>query len=361
MSGSLPQPDARARRSLRRRLCAWYRAERRDLPWRRTRDPYAVWISEAMLQQTRVEAVVDHWRRFLERFPDLPALAAADEDQVLAAWSGLGYYRRARSLRLAARAIVERHGGEFPRTRAEAEALPGVGPYTAGAVLSIAHDLPEALVDGNVVRVLARLFDLDLLPPALERAVWDLARALVPDGDERPGEWNQALMELGATVCTPRAPRCLICPVARSCRARGAGTVDLRPRSAPRPTPVEVELELAWVEREGALLLERRPPGGRMAGLWQLPTRERSASELFPTDWPPGVVAGQVELMRLSHGITRHRIRGRVLEGRLEGGAREALEWWSPAELASLGLTGMTKKALSRLRPEQGPGYPSRR
>src|SRR5262245_38334735 len=204
------------RADLQRMLGRWYRRERRDLPWRRTRDPYAIWISEAMLQQTRVEAVIPRYEAFLARLPDVAALAAAGEAEVLALWSGLGYYARARALRDAARAIVQRHAGVLPRTRAAWLELPGVGPYTAGAVLSIAFSASEPLVDGNVQRVLARLFALEEWQgsKALSEGCWELARALVPRaGDELdPGAWNQALMELGARVCTARSPDCAACP-----------------------------------------------------------------------------------------------------------------------------------------------------
>jgi A/G-specific adenine glycosylase len=235
--------------AFRRALPRWYRRHKRDLPWRRTRDPYAIWISEAMLQQTRVETVVSYWRRFLELFPNVATLAAADERDVLAAWSGLGYYRRARALHSAARAIVERHGGEFPSDANHVRELPGIGPYTAGAVLSIAFDQPEALVDGNVARVFCRLFELDAPheSPALKRELWNLARRLVPQ-DGGAGEWNQALMELGATICTPRSPSCASCPLERRCKASANGRVLELPRTKTRRAPIEVELEARLVD-----------------------------------------------------------------------------------------------------------------
>ncbi|HUR26931.1 MAG TPA: A/G-specific adenine glycosylase, partial [Planctomycetota bacterium] len=206
--------------ALRKSLASWYLAQRRDLPWRRTQDPYAIWISEAMLQQTRVETVIGYWARFLARFPDIASLARAREEDVLAAWSGLGYYRRAKSLCEAARAIVAEHGGRFPRSRESVLALPGVGPYTAGAVLSIAFDQREAIVDGNVARVFSRVFALeDVLGSASsQEKLWDLARELLPP-TRGAGDWNQALMELGATVCTARDPLCGTCPIARHCLA----------------------------------------------------------------------------------------------------------------------------------------------
>jgi A/G-specific adenine glycosylase len=339
-------------------LLSWYDRARRDLPWRRTRDPYAVWISEAMLQQTRAQTVADYWRRFLEALPSVRDLAAADEAVVLGLWSGLGYYRRARALREAARVVVERHGGEFPRTRAEWLALPGIGPYTAGAVLSIAFDLPEPLVDGNVARVLARRFALEgeLGSAPFQRELWSLAQRLLPR--ERAGDWNQALMELGATVCTPRAPRCGECPWAAHCRAHAEDRVDKLPRVRPRPAPLEVELTIAVAERGGALLLGRRPERGRMAGLWEFPTREEPgpggrASGLFPPDFGlPLALDEGTPLGRIAHAITRHRIRARVLPARPSGplpGPPDGAEWIECGRLAELGLTGMARKVLGLL------------
>ncbi len=347
---------------LRRSLARWFDRSQRTLPWRRTRDPYAIWISESMLQQTRVEAVLPHYRRFLERFPDLASLAAAHEDEVLAVWSGLGYYSRARALLQAARIVRDEHGGRFPRTRAEWLALPGVGPYTAGAMLSIAFGLPEPLVDGNVQRVFARLFALEdpVGSAALRESCWELARALVPGaararasrgGASDPGQWNQALMELGARVCTSRAPRCEPCPVRGSCRAALTGRTAGLPRARARQETLEVALEVFVVRRGARVLVQRRPAGERMAGLWELPTREVAADGESPRLWPRELgleVRERVELGRVRHTITRHRITARVLEGcctralPVHGGRR----WVETGELDGLGLTGLARKAL---------------
>ncbi len=337
---------------LRTELTSWYRGAKRDLPWRRTRDPYAIWISEAMLQQTRVETVVSYWRRFLERFPNVEALADADERDVLAAWSGLGYYRRARALRAAARAIVERHDGEFPSDANHVRELPGIGPYTAGAVLSIAFDQPEALVDGNVARVFCRLFELDAPheSPALKRELWSLARRLVPEHGGA-GEWNQALMEFGATICTPRNPNCASCPLERRCRASANGRALQLPRTKTRRAPVEVELEARLVERNGAVLLERRPEVGRMAGLWQLPTIETSSSsELFPKKHANGARFEALErLGEVRHTITHHRIRVDVVRSRApKAKLADPFAWFERSKLDSLATTGMTRKILGR-------------
>jgi len=355
-SAALSSQAAPRAAELRAALLEWYRAHRRPLPWRSTRDPYAIWISEAMLQQTRVEVAEPYWRRFLERLPTVRDLAAADEELVLALWSGLGYYRRARALSSAAREIVARHGGEFPRRREEALALNGVGPYTAGAVLSIAYDLPEPLVDGNVARVLARWFLVEEDPARAsgKKKLWDLAAGLVP-ADGGAGDWNQALMELGATICSPRTPACERCPMQRLCRARKAGRQSELPRARPRPEPVEVAVAIAWIERQGSLLLEQCPAGGRMAGLWQLPTVELPHArgqfrDLFRREWPAGVTIREGDLLtEVRHTITRHRIWGGVLASRLVGplpGPNCGLKWIPRAGLADLGLTGMTRKIL---------------
>ena len=338
--------------ALQRRMLAWFAGAARDLPWRSTRDPYAIWISEAMLQQTRVETVIPYWERFLTRFPDVAALARVADDDLLAAWSGLGYYRRARALRDAAREIVARHGGSFPTTRAEALTLPGVGPYTAGAVLSIAHGLPEPVVDGNVERVFARWFELE--EPAgsarLRKELWELAERLVPA--TRPGDWNQAVMELGATVCTPRNPSCGACPVARLCAARAAGRVAELPRPKLRREPVDVELQVLLTVRGERVLLVRRPERGRMAGMFELPTREVGSRLLWPEAFPGGAAAPAAGplLGEVRHGITHHRIRVRVHRGELPPGEPEGDGWvWASGERAgALALTGMTKKVLER-------------
>src|SRR5512134_738690 len=223
---------SRRRGAVRRALLAWYRRERRDLPWRRTRDPWAIWVSETMLQQTRVETVIPYYERFMQRFPNVAALADADTDELMSHWAGLGYYSRARNLKAAASQVVREHGGRVPGDVEALRALPGVGRYTAGALASIAFDRPAPIVDGNVARVLARLLDLDLdvRSPAGQRRLWAEAEALA--NGPSPGDLNQALMELGALVCTPRTPRCADCPVRRRCRGRAAGRAEALPVKA---------------------------------------------------------------------------------------------------------------------------------
>lgn len=265
--------------ALRSALLAFFDERRRDLPWRRTTDPYRIWVSEVMLQQTRVETVIPYYERWLERFPTLEALADADEAEVLKAWEGLGYYSRARNLHRAAAVVRERHAGRVPEDADALRALPGVGDYTAGAVGSIAFGRAEPAVDGNVRRVLSRLFDLDDPAPAGLRR---LAKSLVPD--ERPGDFNQALMELGATVCVPKGPACGVCPVADLCLARVHGTVGERP--APRKARALPEDEVATavlVAPTGRLLLVRRPGRGLLGGMWEMPGVPLSAGESAAT------------------------------------------------------------------------------
>jgi len=330
-------------------LLGWYAAHRRDLPWRRAKGAYGVWISEAMLQQTRVEAVVPFYERFMRRFPTVEVLAAAEVDEVLGAWSGLGYYSRARRLHAAARVMIEWLGGEFPRSREEALALPGVGAYTAGAVLSIAYGLEEPLVDGNVRRVLARWFAVEgvVTKAGPGREIEGLAAELVR-GVGDPSSWNQALMELGATLCLPKRPRCGACPVAGECVARSRGLELVLPELPAKADGVDVELEVFLVRERGRVLLRRRGESGRMAGLWELPTREVAAGELrlFPADVEMELVSRE-EVGEIKHSITKHRIRARVL-GAVVGSEELPVgwAWFELGELEGLGVTGMTLKAL---------------
>jgi A/G-specific adenine glycosylase len=241
--------------ALRKRLARWYQRNRRDLPWRRTRDPYAIWISEIMLQQTRVAAVIPHYERFLVRFPDLESLARAAETEVLAQWSGLGYYSRARNLHKTAQTVAR-----FPTDYKSIRELPGIGDYTAAAIASIAFGLPYAVVDGNVRRVVARLTN------DAAANVQEVANRLLDRKD--PGRSNQALMELGALVCLPRAPLCQACPWARQCEAHKHGTQDELPPKRPRPTPERIARMLLVIRRRGKLLLM---PSLRVRGFWDLP------------------------------------------------------------------------------------------
>ena len=346
------------RPALRRALLGWYARERRDLPWRRSTDPYAIWLSEVMLQQTRVEAVIGYWQRFLARFPSLAGLAAADEEAVLAQWSGLGYYRRARALHSAARTVVAEHGGQLPADAAALAALPGFGPYTVGAVGSIAFGLPLALVDGNVARVLTRLFGIEGIPTAgaAKRALWQLAGELLFVED--PGTWNQALMELGARVCKPTSPVCATCPVATACVARATGRQLELPHRAPQKASLDVAVEALLVRFPGGLLLAQRPPNGRNRGLYELPTREvsRPGAGLWEPEWATPELglqyANGLPLGCFRHAITHHRIAVEARRIDCNPASARRIAAASPYDLvpveraSELALSGLTKKLL---------------
>jgi len=356
-TGRVVTPTGRLRGALLR----WYRRSRRDLPWRRTRDPYRVWISEAMLQQTRVETVIPYYHRFLARFPDVGSLAAAPMDDVLGAWQGLGYYSRARNLKRAAEHVVACHGGALPDTADALRELPGVGRYTAGAVASIAFDRPEPVVDGNVARVLSRVHDLEDDPksPAGQARLWEEAERLVRG--RAPGDLNQALMELGATVCTPRAPACPRCPVRNACAARRRGDPESLPVAGPRTKVRPMDAVAAWVERRGRGLAVRRPEGGLLGGLWDLPGGELAAREHPDAGLRRALrervgldVEGVERLGEVSHVFTHRRLRlhvyrCRAAPGRVRLDGFEAHRWIAGPGLATLPTGNVTRKALALL------------
>jgi len=335
---------------IRRQLLAWYKAHRRDLPWRRTLDPYAIWVSEIMLQQTRVSAVIGRYRAFLARFPTLVSLAIASEQDVLAMWSGLGYYRRARMLHKAAQFVTSELSGNLPTSAAHLRVLPGIGTYTAAAISSIAHGEPVAVVDGNVERVLCRIAGWDAGSSkngaSLRRKIESLASRLLDR--ECPGDFNQAIMELGATVCTPRSPKCPLCPLASECKTRGEHKMPRRATMTSRIAAyaLSVRSGVPGKPRGPAaceVLLEQRPAGLTvMPGLWELPTlldSEIPASELR---------------MTLRHAIMQvnYYVRIRtVFEDDIDALAVVAAgnRRWVPLFRAStMPLTGLTRKVLTR-------------
>lgn len=262
-------------KSLRRSLLAWYRANRRDLPWRRSRDPYRIWLAEIMLQQTRIAAVLPYYERFLARFPSVTLLARARESEVLKYWAGLGYYSRARNLHRAAKRIVTEHNARFPSTIESTLALPGIGTYTAAAILSIAFDVPLAALDGNVARVLARLFAIrgDLRAPKTWKRLAATSHELLPR--KFPGDWNQGLMELGETICTPRTPQCGRCPLARHCKARTLGIAHRLPARRRKRAAMRIRVAaIIFLDPLGRTLLTKNPGAHDLAifsGLWQFP------------------------------------------------------------------------------------------
>lgn len=269
--------------SLSRRLLDWYRKHGRTLPWRNHPDPYAAWVSEIMLQQTRVETVIPYFEKWMRLFPNISSLAAASEREVLNAWEGLGYYSRARSLRKAAKIIVEKFNGKLPRGLTELRSLPGIGRYTAGAIASMAFGMDEPTLDGNLRRVFARLFDVKEFADSTagEKILWELAAQNLPKGEA--GDYNQALMDLGATVCLPKNPRCLLCPLMEICKARKNGAQELRPVVKPKSAVPRYVLAAAVICRRGRVLLAQRPPEGLLGGMWEFPTgrvAENPAEEL---------------------------------------------------------------------------------
>jgi A/G-specific adenine glycosylase len=253
------------------RLLNWYRQQGRTLPWRGHPDPYAVWVSEIMLQQTRVEAVIPYFEKWMRLFPTVKDLADASEQEVLNAWEGLGYYSRARNLHQAAKIVVEHHGGELPRDLNALRELPGIGRYTVGAIASIAFNMDEPTLDGNLRRVFARLFDVSepADSPAGEETLWKLAAEHLPEG--QAGDYNQALMDLGATICLPRNPRCLLCPLMEICEARANGTQEQRPVLKPKKETPHFIHAAGIIQKNGKVLLAKRPSKGLLGGMWEFP------------------------------------------------------------------------------------------
>jgi A/G-specific adenine glycosylase len=341
--------EARERRSVRAALLKWFQGAARDLPWRRTRDPYAIWVSEVMLQQTRVDTVLRYYDAFLGKFPTAHALADAPQDAVMAAWSGLGYYRRARLLHAGVREVVARYEGVVPREAEARLALPGVGRYTAGAIGSIAFDAEEPIVDGNVARVLCRLHAIDTAPEdkRTQAFLWQEAEALVRGKD--PGALNQALMELGATLCTKAAPACEACPVQKYCDAYAQGRVAEIPRAKTRTAPKRWQL-VALVATRGDAVLLTRGDGSLFGGLWNLPMLDGHG--LPQARALASQLGAELEGTR-PLGTVKHVLSHRAIELQLwsarakQGGGAEARRLVAAAELQALGVSQLTRKALA--------------
>ena len=334
------------------RVVAWQRAHgRHDLPWQRTRDAYRVWLSEVMLQQTQVATVVPYYERFVAAFPDVRALAAADPDRVLALWSGLGYYSRARHLHEAARRVVGDHLGVFPADAATLATLPGIGASTAAAIAAFASGERGAILDGNVKRVLARHRGVGGDPgaPAVEARLWAIARRLVPR--EHVEAYTQGMMDLGATLCARTKPRCGECPVARDCVARREGrTAELPGRRTRRALPRR-EVQLLWIERAGEVLLERRPSTGVWGRLWSLPEADAGADPVAALVERHGVRARLVErLAPVEHAFTHYALTMhpvRLVATRMRGEAPADCRWAARAELAGLALPAPIRSLLT--------------
>lgn len=356
-------PDAAWRTRFRRDLLKWYTAHARDLPWRRTRDPYHIWISEIMLQQTTVAAVVPYFERFLEKFPNIASLAAAPEREVLKLWEGLGYYSRARNIHRAARAVSE-SGGRFPETVEELQRLPGIGRYTAGAIASFAFDTRAPVVEANTLRLYSRLLGYRDDPRAGEgqKLLWQFAETVLPKN--QPGRMNQAMMELGSVLCTPREPQCGECPVQSSCRAFTEGAQDSIPRPKPRPTVTNVSEANIVVWKNNQVLIRQHARDERWAGLWDFPRYPvgLSASDQVTPKIVTAVLSALLQqtgvcaavdsvLCELKHSVTRYRIRLLCFSANRTGGrlARgQKLRWVRPRDLIDIPLS-VTARKITRL------------
>jgi A/G-specific adenine glycosylase len=354
-------PD-KERRAIVRELVSWYGHNRRDLPWRKSPEPYAVWVSEVMLQQTQVDTVRGYFERWMKRFPSVAALAMANEADVLHAWQGLGYYSRARNLWRGAQAVLAEHQGAVPETLSSLLSLPGIGPYSAGAILSIAHGKRASIVDGNVIRVLSRLFGLrgDPTRAPLKGAIWALAGELVPD--ERPGDFNQAMMELGATVCAPRSPACSVCPWARRCVAHREGLTAILPELPRRRATVDVA-RAAAVVRRGETVLAVQVPGDapRWAGMWQFPNAdvapfespEFAARRIVKESLGLDLKKGE-PLLVVRHAVTHHRITLDVFDyvaprAFRASRAKASMAWKLPEELDALAMPAAHRRIAKAL------------
>ncbi len=366
-------PDRRQR--FRRKLKTWYGESARKLPWRETRDPYRIWISEIMLQQTTVAAVVPYYERFFEAYPDLQSLADAEEHQVLRLWEGLGYYSRARNIWKAARRLALEREGEFPAAVSELQELPGIGRYTAGAIASFAFDAKAPILEANTLRLYSRLLGYagDPRSAAGQRLLWKFAEDILPRAS--PGRFNQALMELGARVCTPKDPDCSACPVSRECRAHAEGTQALIPRPAERVPLTDVTEASIAVRRKESYLLRRRSEGERWAGLWDFPRFELSQEEVIHSSAPKQKTGRLLEqklhqaarirlqdqikdltgieseigelLAEIRHGVTRYRIHLLCFQGRFRKGApqdEQRVRWVSVRDFADYPLSTTGRK-----------------
>jgi A/G-specific adenine glycosylase len=344
------------------RLLKWYDKHKRTLPWRATRDAYRIWLSEILLQQTRVEAVIPYYEKFLARFPDVFALARAPLDDVLKTWEGAGYYARARNLHRAAKVVVEQYGGKFPRELRALRELPGIGRYTAGAIASIAFEECTPVVDGNVARVLCRYFGIreDPTARATQEKLWDLAAELLPQ--KRAGDFNQALMELGATICAPKNPRCLLCPVQQDCFARQEGLQNVLPvKRAKQALPHKI-IAAGVIYRRGKILIQQRLNRGLLGGLWEFPGGKVEAGESLQE-----CVAREVreevgidvrvgeKIIAVHHAyshfsIALHAFRCEYVSGRVTLASAQKFKWVAPRELEQYAFPAANKKIIAALR-----------
>ncbi len=341
------------------RLLTWFASHARDLPWRHDRTPYRIWVSEVMLQQTQVETVRAYFLRFMARFPTVEALAAASQEEVLKLWEGLGYYRRARMLHAAAQEVVAQHGGALPADVETLQALPGIGPYTGGAIASLAFGIPVPAVDGNVRRVMARVLAQARPTPAEQRAA---VAALIPD--ETPGAFNEALIELGATLCRPQQPRCLLCPWREFCQARQLGHQETFPAPRERKAIPHYNVAAAVTVRDGKVLIARRPAKAMLGGLWEFPGGKQQDGETLPAalqrelqeEMAITVDVGAL-LLTLDHAYTHFRITLHAFWSRLVEGEPRCIEcadfaWVTPDALDDYAMAVTDRQIAERVRSE---------
>ena len=355
----LPVPD-----ELSRRLLTWYEREQRQLPWRGHADAYAVWVSEIMLQQTRVETVIPYFERWMQRFPTIQSLASSTQQQVLSLWEGLGYYSRARNLHKAAQVVVEQYAGQLPQDRVNLEKLPGIGAYTAGAIASIAFGKDEAALDGNIRRVLARVFAVrtPARSPAGEKELWELARRCLPPG--RAGDYNQALMDLGSAVCTPHAPQCLICPLLEICAGHKLGLQEKLPVIPPRQKIPHLTVAAAVVRRADTVLIAQRAQSDLLGGMWEFPGGTLENDETFEEGLQREIreelntavlIEGPFGIY--NHAYTHFTVTLHAFLCRLAGPEPQAIEasqlrWVQPGALASFPMGKIDRQIANRLEHE---------
>jgi A/G-specific adenine glycosylase len=354
-------------KSLQKALLDWYRGNKRDLPWRRTKDPYSIWVSEIMLQQTRVATVIPYYERFLQKFPTPKALAEAKEEEVLKLWEGLGYYSRAKNLHAGAKEVTAKHNGVVPNDPDAVRSLPGIGPYTAGAILSIAFDRDEAVLDGNVARVLSRIFGIEGDPrlPKQTKKLWELSRAIVPTGEA--GDMNQALMELGARICSPKSPACLACPLREVCEGARTATPEIfgaREKKGEVHTVEVVGVLLTIGPEKNKYILAQRPSKGLLADLWELPSARRAENESPEACARRAIKEGlgldvsEVVTLKISpveHVFTHLKMRLSLCRAHSEkaplGGAYPAFEMFPLKTTGEKPLPAITIKAMQALAP----------
>jgi len=353
-------------------LTCWYQASHRDLPWRNTKNAYHIWLSEIMLQQTQVKTVIDYYHRFLDRYPTIHSLAEAPADELMKQWEGLGYYARCRNLQKAAQIIMSQHDGEFPKTLEEAQALPGIGQSTAGAILTFAYGQKHPLLDGNVKRVLSRVFDVEaeIQQPAVIRQLWQYSQELLEESRE-PYAYNQAIMELGATVCLPQNPRCLLCPVKPYCSAQAQGTQHERPVKSARKATPHHDIAVGVIWKDGKILIQQRPAEGLLGGLWEFPGGKREPGEALEETVRREIeeelnieVRVKTLITTVKHAYTHFKItlyayHCDYAQGEPEPRACQAWRWAEPEELEQYAFPKANKTVLEKVITEWHAQHPT--